>query len=163
MGECKELKIFQTKVKFTSECYKHWNEVQYDIKNERYLVDIFSRYPNVIKGLKYTCTSLPHGVDHNWEPPADELLHFRLLQSTMGCPSSTPRTLQKTSTCFCMHHLSHLVDLSVKSAMQLAWRNGACDTSSMHFVGRWNCCSSSLHHPHLKNTLRCFVPLMAWG
>lgn len=69
-------KIFQTKVKFTSERYKHWNEVQYDVKNERYLVDIFSRYPNVIEGLKYASTSLPHGADSNWEPPAEELLRF---------------------------------------------------------------------------------------
>ena len=73
-------KLSAARTKFKVERYRHWDEVQYDVRGERYLVEIFTKYPNVIDGLKYATTT--KGAD-NLGAPAEGFLRFDSLMAAI--------------------------------------------------------------------------------
>lgn len=69
--------------KFKSEHYRFWQGIRYDTEKEKHLVKFISAYPNIIDGLKYAAISWPEWASSDWEPPAEDLLHFDALTAAI--------------------------------------------------------------------------------
>ena len=69
-------KLSPSQSQFRSERYARWDEVKYDTRGEKYLVDVIFRYSNIIQGLMYANSIRPKEAESDWDPPAENLLHF---------------------------------------------------------------------------------------
>jgi len=86
----------KTQTKFDSKDYLHWNELEYDTKSEKYLVDFLHYYPEVVLGQVYASTRRPEGVTEDWDPPVAELLSFsHLINAAEAAFDSKKRSRSK--------------------------------------------------------------------
>jgi hypothetical protein len=76
-------KLSLSHFKFKLECYRFWKDVQYNTGKEKRLVKFILTYPEIIDGLKYASVSWPEGAPSDWEPPAQDLLHFDTLMTAI--------------------------------------------------------------------------------